>query len=152
MYRVQLYNLATCYLEMCRDDEAMCYYRETLRVERKALGNNHRDVILTLLHYGQVLQGRGEHQQALKYYREALAAQSRVGVKTGIPDYATSARILNHMGNIYLQRGEAKEMVEALSNALRQFKLAGRNEEELVVSGFNFYALAKCHPEAPPAA
>ena len=137
---------------MCRDDEAMCYYRETLRVERKALGNNHRDVILTLLHYGQVLQGRGELKQALAYYREALEAQSCVGATTSIPDYATSARILNHMGNIFLQRGQAKEMVEALSKSLRQFKLAGRDVDELVISGFNFYALAKCHPEAPPAA
>lgn len=137
---------------MCRDDEAMCYYRETLRVERKALGNNHRDVILTLLHCGQVLQGRGELKQALEYYRQALDAQADGGQTETIPDYATSARILNHMGNIFLQRGQTQEMVETLSNSLRHLKLAGRKETDLVISGFNFYALAKLHPEAPPAA
>ena len=129
----------------------MFYYRETLRVEKTALGENHRDVILTLLHCGQVLQGRGELKEALEYYHQALDAQARGSTEKNC-DHATAARILNHMGNIFLQRGQTKEMVESLSNSLRQLQLAGKKENELVVSGFNFYALAKRHPEAPPAA
>ena len=130
----------------------MSYYRETLRVERKALGDNHRDVILTLLHCGQVLQGRGELKEALEYYRQALNAQTCGEATATKIDHATAARILNHMGNIFLQRGQTKEMVESLSSSLRRLKMAGKKENELVVSGFNFYALAKRHPEAPPAA
>lgn len=148
---VVLYNLATCCLEVGQDDKAMFYYRETLRVEKAALGENHRDVILTLLHCGQVLQGRGELNEALEYYAQALEAQGK-GSTTNTSDHATAARILNHMGNIFLQRGQAREMVESLSNSLRRLRAADKKENELVVSGFNFYAIAKRHPEASSAA
>jgi len=129
----------------------MFYYKETLRVERAALGKNHRDVVLTLLHCGQVMQGQGELHEALDYYQQALEAQPK-GSDVKPSDYAVSARVLNHMGNIFLQRGQTKEMVGALSESLRYFQKAGKRESELVVSGFNFYALAKRHPEASPVA
>jgi len=150
---VVLYNLATCCLECGEEERAMTYYRETLCVEKKALGDDHPDVIMTLLHCGQVLQGRGELNEAMDYYVEALqAAESRQRTQPSAVDHATMANLWNHLGNVFLQRGEALELVDALSNALRHFRLAGKAENELVLSGFSFYALAKNHPECAPVA
>jgi hypothetical protein len=56
------------------------------------------------------------------------------------------------MGNVYLQRGNAQDMVTALSDALRAFRLGGTSEQELAISGFNFYGLSKMHPECAPVA
>jgi tetratricopeptide (TPR) repeat protein len=55
----------------------MRFYRETLRVEREALGANHGDVVLTMQHIGQVHQQRGELNQAINYFEEALRIQRR---------------------------------------------------------------------------
>ena len=147
---VVLYNLATCHMECGNDDGAMQYYREALRVEKTALGDYHPDVVQTLVHCGQVLHGHGDLSGALDYYKEALDAHFKCGPSD--VDQTTMAKIYNHQGNVYLQRGQVKESVEALSQALRHFRLAGKNDSELVVSGFNFYSLAKQHPESSPAA
>ena len=41
------YNIATIFFEIGEDDEAMKCYKETLRVERHALGPDHHDVVLS---------------------------------------------------------------------------------------------------------
>jgi hypothetical protein len=42
------YNIATIFFEIGEDDEAMKCYKETLRVERHALGPDHHDVVLSI--------------------------------------------------------------------------------------------------------
>ena len=115
-------------------------------MERAALGDRHRDVVLTIQHIGQVHQQRGELSDALKYYQEALDIQ----MTSEDSDEASIAQTLNHIGNVFLQRGDAKEMVEALSESLRAFRKAGQSDDELQISGLNFYGLSKMHPECAP--
>jgi tetratricopeptide (TPR) repeat protein len=103
---------------------------------------------LTLLHIGQVHQQRGELEDALKYFTEALGIQRAIMQ----PNDPSIAQTLNHIGNIHLQRGAAREMVEVLSEAVRIVRSAGRPENEVVLSGFNFYGLSKLHPECAPVA
>jgi hypothetical protein len=62
------------------------------------------------------------------------------------------AQILNHIGNLYLQRGDTKQMINVFADALRLIRRAGHNESELVISGFNFYGISKLHPENAAAA
>ncbi len=62
------------------------------------------------------------------------------------------AHTLNHIGNVYLQRGNAKEMVAAFSDSMRYLRLAGKKDEDLAISGFNFYGLSKMQPECAPVA
>jgi tetratricopeptide (TPR) repeat protein len=150
-----LYNIATIHLEIGNDDEAMVYYRETLRVERAALGHTHKDVVLTMQHVGQVHQQRGELCNALTYFHDALEIQKNCNTGENSatpPDYAAIAQTLNHIGNVYLQRGNAKELVLAFSDCLRFLRRAGKSDDELQVSGFNFYGLSKMHPECAPVA
>jgi tetratricopeptide (TPR) repeat protein len=147
---VILYNVATIHLDQGDDDRAMPYYKETLRVERASLGHNHPDVILTMEHVGRVHQQRGELHDALNHFLEAL--ELKMAVADENRDHALIALTCNDIGNVYLQMGRAQEMVDAFACATRHLKKAGRNENDLVITGFNFYGLAKLHPECAPLA
>jgi tetratricopeptide (TPR) repeat protein len=124
------------------------FYRETLEVERAALGPDHADVVVTLQNLAQLHHQRGELEQALTYFREALGIQQAILDANDV----SISQTLNHIGNVYLQRGDAKQLIEAFSEALRIIRRAGRSESELVISGFNFYGLSKLHPEGAPMA
>jgi tetratricopeptide (TPR) repeat protein len=127
----------------------MGYYRETLRVERASLGGDHKNVVLTMQHIGQVHQQQGELSDALKYFHETLEVQKQ----SAKPDNAAIAQTLNQIGNVYLQYGDAREMVVAFSDSMRYLRLAaGKSDEDLAISGFNFYGLSKMHPECAPVA
>ena len=143
-----LYNIATIHLEAGDDDEALVYYRETLRVERASLGETHNDVVLTIQQIAQVHQQRGELTEALDFFRSALAVQMKVTTK----DHMAIAKSWNLIGNIHLQWGRTAEMVEALTEAVRHLRAAGKSENDLVLSGFNFFGMSKLHPECAPVA
>merc|ERR1711862_31384 len=127
---------------------AMEYYRETLRVEKLALGSSHKDVVHTMPRVGLAHQQRGEFDDALKYLNDALEIQKAEAEK----DCVAIAQTLNHIGNVHLQRGHSKESMSALSDSVRFFRLAGKDENELSVSGFNLYGISKMHPECAPVA
>jgi len=148
-----LNNIATVRLELGDDDTALIYYRETLRVERASLGTTNPDVIMTLQHVGHVHELRGELDEALQYYREALDIQ--MATASTIEEEVAIAQTFNVIGNVYLQRGEARHAVTYFSYSLRYLRRAGKNNQEddyLTISGFNFYGLSKLHPECAPAA
>ena len=142
------YNVATIHLEQGNDEEAIPYYRETLRVEQAALGRKHKAVLETMEHIARVHQQRGELDQALKYYLEVLDIQQSAPEV----DAHACAKTLNNIGNIFLQWGKTSEMMQAMSESLRYLRLVGEAEDELVISGFNFYGLAQLHPECAPVA
>jgi len=57
------------------------------------------------------------------------------------------AQTLNNVGNLYLQRGQTKHMIEMFLEAIRYLQKSGRSIEELTICGFNYYGLSKMHPE-----
>ena len=62
-------------------------------------------------------------------------------------DARACAKTLNSIGNVYLQWGKTREMMEAMTEAARYLRQAGLSTDDLVVSGFNFFGLSKLHPE-----
>ena len=137
----------------------MLAYRETLRIERAALGPDHDDVVLTMQHIGQVHQQRGDLRQALEYFEEALAIERRNKEKQQAEGSGngttTVARTLNHIGNMRLQRGHVSDAMEAYVESARLYNGSASGADymnDLVVAGFNFYSLSKDHPEAAPVA
>ena len=107
------------------------------------MGRDHPDVVLTLQHIGQVLQQLGRNEEAMQYLEEALKIEeSRDGA-----DGVKSARILNIIGNIHLQRNNVEAMMRCFSKASRTFQSRTQSNETLVISGYNLYGLAKMHPE-----
>lgn len=116
-------------------------YKEALRVERVALGNDHPDVVLTIQHIGQVLQQLGNLDGALQYYDEAL----QIVKKKGQHDVAV-ANLLNLVGNIYLQQGIVDRMMKSFIEASRILGSIADRTESLVITGYNFYGLSKTNP------
>jgi tetratricopeptide (TPR) repeat protein len=122
-------------------------YKETLRVERVSLGTDHPDVVLTLQHLGQILQQIGSLDEALYYFCEALEIEKKKK-KNDI----SIAKILNLIGNIYLQQGKVAPMMEKFTEASRMMEMCGNAGEALVIAGYNFYGLSKTNPPCAPVA
>jgi len=151
------YNIATVYLESGDDDEALNYYNETLRIERITLGENHSDVALTMQHIAHVHQRRGELDDAIELFTESLSIQKGSvellhEKEANKKCYAAIAETLNHLGNTYLQRAKTDEMMKAYSESTRYLRAAGKIDDDLTISGLNFYGISKNHPECPAAA
>jgi tetratricopeptide (TPR) repeat protein len=141
------YNIATIDYETGNDEIAIRMYKETLRVERASLGPEHPDVVLTLQHIGQVLQQIGSLDDALQYFGEALEIE-----KKKKNDDISTAKILNLIGNIYLQQGKVAPMMEKFTEASRIMERCGNAGEALVIAGYNFYTLSKTNPPCAPIA
>ena len=141
------YNIATIHFETGEDDIAVQMYKETLRVERQALGNDHPDVVLTLQHLGQVHQQMGQIDEALRFFNEALNIELKVSTIRIDPNKSGSmARLLNLLGNVYLQLGKTEEMMKCYAKASRIYEANQRPGETLVIAGYNFYGLSKTNP------
>eukprot|EP00529_Nitzschia_sp_RCC80_P000178 CAMPEP_0113507042 /NCGR_PEP_ID=MMETSP0014_2-20120614/36241_1 /TAXON_ID=2857 /ORGANISM="Nitzschia sp." /LENGTH=872 /DNA_ID=CAMNT_0000402599 /DNA_START=98 /DNA_END=2716 /DNA_ORIENTATION=- /assembly_acc=CAM_ASM_000159 len=165
---VILYNIATVHLELGDEDEAVEYYRQTLHVEKQALGDGHQDVLITMQHIASVHQQRGELEEALGYLKESLDVQfghyqqqqqqqqhQKQKTSNESPCNDTSinlARTWNQIGNLHLQKGDTRLMMDAYVQATRVLRQVGETEIELSVSGFNLYMLSKIHPECARAA
>jgi len=151
---VILYNVGTIYLEEGDEEKAIECYRETLRVERAVLAPYHDDVLLTIQYLAQVHQQRGDLKEALVCFEELLTLQRRRRQQqqqqqgtNGENEDVPIARTMNSIANVQLLYGHSKEVVEAMSEATRIMRKAGRGDEELTLTGFDLYEVARLHPE-----
>jgi tetratricopeptide (TPR) repeat protein len=103
------YNLATTYEEIGDEDVAEDMYRETLRIERLCSDGPSDDAIDTLQRLGRLYQSRGDLDEGLQHYKEALAT---LRAKSGTQLAFAVGKFLNLIGNIHLQRAEIAEMME----------------------------------------
>lgn len=148
------YNLATIHFEMGQDDTAIRMYQETLRVEKAALGADHADVVLTLQHLGQIHQQLGKLDEALDYFSQALSIERRKADERECDKFAV-ARVLNLIGNIYIQQGDIDMMMESFVEAARILESrtgSPERNELLLIHGYNHYGLSKLHPPCAPVA
>ena len=62
--------------------------------------------------------------------------------------------MLNHIGNMRLQRGHVSDAMESYVEIARLYNAntsgADYMNDLVVAGGFNFYSLSKDHPEAAP--
>jgi tetratricopeptide (TPR) repeat protein len=142
------YNIATIHFETGEDELAIQMYKETLRVERKSLGKEHPDVVLTLQHLGQVHQQLGQTEQSIKYFKEAAGIEKRLGKSGNL----SLARIQNLLGNVYLQLGMTTEMMECYVEASQIYQTNRASGATLVIGGYTFYGLSKTNPPCAPTA
>ncbi len=123
------------------EETALLMYNESLRVERVALGSDHPDVVLTLQHIGQVYQALGNLDGARECFVEALQIERKKNNHE-----ISVAKILNLIGNIYLQQGKVDLMMKSFVEAARMLEYSVGNCESLVISGYNFYGISKTNP------
>lgn len=142
---VTLYsNLATVYLASGEDKEAINLYQESIRLERKTLGDDHLGVAVSMQHLAQLHQDRGELELAYDYFKEALKITK--GAKEGlmINKNRTICTLLNLLGNIHLMRAQVGDMMECFVEACR---ISGCDYNSLVIAGYTFYGISKKHPQ-----
>lgn len=142
------YNLASVAFETRDDDSALKWYEEALRVERVSLGDGHPDVGAALVHLGQVKQECGFLDQALDTFLEAL----RIKRKYARQDKLGEARLINLIGNCFLQQADVRNMMEAFSSASRLLFENGCENDFIHIVGYNRYWLSKLCPECAPVA
>lgn len=137
------YNIGTVFLKSGFEDHAVRFYRETLRIERDSPDHTHPDVIviLTLNYLGLVCQERGDIDEALEYFSEALALERKQSGNT-----ATIGKLLNLIGNIHLRGGNVGEMMKCYTEAARLFRDSGMHDEVLIIAGISYYGLTILHP------
>merc|ERR1712154_160724 len=119
---------------------ALKYYRKTLCIEQ-ATDNCERRIAQTLGHIAIIHEGRGELDEAIKCFSETI----EILKKASKQDNGAVARTLNRLGNLYLQLGQTRNMIDALSDSIRCFHLDGIRGDTVHVSGFEFYSLSKMH-------
>merc|ERR1712176_1079922 len=104
---------------------------------------------MTLYKLGEVYKAKGDLEQALKSFHDALTIERKTNDQEEDP--AAIARTINEIGNIHLARGDVVPMMEAFGEASRIFRQAGLNPESVAVSGELYHFGITC-PNAAPAA
>jgi tetratricopeptide (TPR) repeat protein len=146
---VTLYsNLGTVYLANGQDKESIQMFAESIRLERKTLGDKNLGVAVSLQHLAQLHQDRGELELAREYFVDALKITRSVDEASMANKQQTICTLLNLMGNIHLMRAEVPEMMECFVEASRVVNDCC----SLVIAGYTFYGISKMHPPCAPEA
>ena len=140
---VVLYNLAMSLFELGRTDQAISCYKETLRIEQIVLGPKHLDVANVLQHLGESHHSQGELKEALECYHRILDIL-RFHYRR---DDMRVARILGQIANANLHLGRTSNAMMHISEANRISRSFGHFGQDITLSGFLAYAIAKLFPE-----
>jgi tetratricopeptide (TPR) repeat protein len=125
--RLKFY-LGTIYHNDARYDLALVEYRESLRIERAAYGNEDPDVAATLHHMGHVYYLQGQYERALEKYRESLRMK-QAAYGNEHPEVAATS---HSMGNVYSEQGHYERALEEYRVTLRIQQAAYGNEHPKV--------------------
>jgi tetratricopeptide (TPR) repeat protein len=143
-----LYNIALIYHHQGAHEEALRFYRETARVEHRALGGAHRDLSITYYNIGQIYYQRGEMELAISHFEQALSIELQCFGR----NHPTCARTLNEIGNIELQRGNLPGVMRNYTEACRIYRASGLSEDQLVIYGRSLWRFELVQPNAAPVA
>jgi tetratricopeptide (TPR) repeat protein len=140
------YNLATVKEETGDEDNAIAMYKECFRIERLMLSSGLKcDLVDTLQRLGRLHQRRGELDEALQYFQEALSSLRNRGEEATL----SVAKFLNLVGNVHLQRADISQMMQCYIEASRIYQESNHGappNEMLVIAGYYLYGLSKLHP------
>jgi tetratricopeptide (TPR) repeat protein len=170
------YNIASTNYEQGFHDKAITFYEAAIRIE--ALQSNMRlngmddnttpqrrkTNTRSLQKLGSIYEKQAELQMARDSYLKALRIELSLQCQQNIP---TIARLLNVVGNLYLQEAEITPMMECYTTAarlLQQHNLSndrtcsdvssvrsGRNSPNdcaLIITGYKYYYLSRMYPSA----
>jgi tetratricopeptide (TPR) repeat protein len=144
------YNLATVNEEVGDEESAIAMYNECLRIERNIIDKSQKcDVVDSLQRLGRLHQRRGELDEALRHFQEALEKLR----KKGAAAICAIAKFLNLVGNVHLQRADINAMMRSYTEASRIYRdISAPPNEILVIAGYYMYGLTKLHPPGAAAA
>ena len=127
---VSLYNVALIYQKLHRYGKALKYFRKALRIEREMHGFDYQDVPTTLTSIGEVLTILGRKDIALESFEKALLIIERKSIED---NSILVAKLLNYIGNIYLQRGDTNVSMSMFVKASRIYREADLSDANIAV-------------------
>jgi eukaryotic-like serine/threonine-protein kinase len=99
-------------------DQAENYYRQTLQMQRKLIGNDSPDVMTTLMGLAQVLRQEDKEPEAVAAQREAVDLERKL---PGTDDTAL-ANSLGNLGLMLQSDGKSAEAEQAFRESLAQLR------------------------------
>ena len=93
---------------------AMQSFIESLRIRRKLLGPDHRDVAILLYNIATIHLETGSDDEAMEFYRETLRVE-RVALGDNHRDLVLT---IQHVGQVHQQRGELLDALKYFCEAL----------------------------------
>jgi tetratricopeptide (TPR) repeat protein len=136
------YNIATTCFETGDDNNAIQLYMEARRIERANLGESHDVVIQTVQHLASIFQQLGRLDEAAMEYRGALNLLQQKENR----NFPWEVKLLNLLGNLYLQHGDVMNAIEAWTKATRTLRANNLSDDSLHIIGLNYYSLSRMHP------
>ncbi len=103
-------NMGTLYGQIDRPDESLESYLRSLRLSSLI---NHKIGMASSYSIGIIYQNRGEYEEALRYYTEAIPACIELGRKDDL------ANIYNNMSNVYMLLKQFDKAVQILRPSIR---------------------------------
>lgn len=113
--------LGSCLVKLGQYDDARRLLEESLDIQRRVLGMNNRYVASILFELAILEQARGLFDTAVEIAEQALDIQRRV-----LGEQLDTARTLELLGTIHLERGEMSESIKRLWDSLMIRKLRHR--------------------------
>jgi len=95
-------------------DLAKTCFMESLRIRKKILGENHRDVAIFWYNIATIHFETGEDELAIGMYEETLRVE-RAALGDNHPDVVLT---LQHLGQVYQQLGHMEKATEYLKSAV----------------------------------
>ncbi|HEY9870685.1 MAG TPA: tetratricopeptide repeat protein, partial [Candidatus Obscuribacterales bacterium] len=144
-----LNDLADFYRAQRKYSEAEPLYWKALALSEKALGRGHPTLAVTLNNLGDLYRTQGRRAEAEPLYRRALLISKKAmespesGIQwalaidetAGVLDYASVARDLVHLADVYAGQGKQAEAEAVYKRVLAlQEKVKGPQSQELAAS------------------
>ncbi len=107
-------NLAEVLRKEDKNAEAEALIRPTLATERRTLGNDHSDTVVSMEVLGLALVGERQYGEAEQLLREAYETSLRV---MG-PDHVGTAEAAYDLGTAYAAEGKKAEAIATLTSAV----------------------------------
>ena len=130
--------VANVQLAMDHLDEAKAEYERALEVQRRALGEEHPNVAVSLGNLGLVYLYKGDPDRAKIYNEQALAIETKVFGE----DHPEVASSLSNLGNVLAAQHEYAKAQELHERALAIQEKALGNEHPMVAGTLNNLGLA----------
>ena len=118
--------------------QSLLAIQEALKINKSIYGDNHVEIITTLINLGATYQYLEDYSLSLKYYQQAL----EIALKILTPHHYLIANIYNNICIILHKQGDIKQAILTINKALTIWKeLYGLDHPDLATSLANFAAI-----------
>mmetsp|Transcript_5422 Transcript_5422/g.7845 ORF Transcript_5422/g.7845 Transcript_5422/m.7845 type:complete len:333 (-) Transcript_5422:77-1075(-) len=130
-----LYNMGLCYQAKGSLKSAIRCYTESLELEIRTIGKDHKDISATMFKLGEVYSAVGQFDEALLFFQNALGV-GRKQEKNKKMDSVTESRILIEIGYIHCYQGDVSSVRGILGELAVMEKEIGLSQVNMMLYRF----------------